>query len=129
MTTEVVNGIQRGDRAASLRKIIAYANQPKKYFVDGKYSDGKGCHCAVGVLFTPAQLRDIARRGMTQASVMILASAVGRKNIEFVTGMSLSELKELQEANDRLSGDRIRPAKTEIRMWAQTRLNSLEMGQ
>ena len=91
---------RRPSRQESLRKILAYADQPKRFFVDAKYSNGKGCKCAVGVLFSPAQLRDISKRGLQGVSVKMLAHQIGVENIEFVTGLTLPELEFLQDAND-----------------------------
>ena len=100
MTAQTINGFRRPTREESLNKILAYANDPKKYFVESAYSDGKGCRCAVGVLFSPAQLRDIWHRDLGEADVFSLAESIGTDNIEFVTGLKVAELMMLQECSD-----------------------------
>ena len=100
MTAQTINGFRRPTREESLNKILAYANDPKKYFVPDQYSDRKGCHCAVGVLFSPAQLRDISRRGLFDQDIGTVVESIGTDNIEFVTGLKVDELKMLQACND-----------------------------
>jgi putative SOS response-associated peptidase YedK len=63
--------------------------------------EAEGRNCAVGALFTTAQLNDIEERGMNAYGVGGLACYVGKKNLEAVTGFTLRELAEMQCMHDR----------------------------
>lgn len=56
--------------------------------------------CGVGILFNDAQIEDIKRRKLNGASVSVLATTIGRRNIETVTGMSVDDLRTLQSKHD-----------------------------
>jgi len=57
-------------------------------------------NCAVGCLFNPAQLKDIAERNMNGAGIRRVAQHIGENNIEAVTGMKVEELATLQQLHD-----------------------------
>lgn len=82
------------------------------------YSHGKR-RCAVGFLFTEAQIADIKARGLNlDTTVHLLAWYIGENNIVEVTGLSLVELANLQAAHDespeRLAGIKRERAKTSL---------------
>lgn len=95
-------------REQSLKKILAYAKNPKTRFASGYYTNGSGDYCAVGTLFSKEQIRDIISRRLNDSNIQELAymlsgtdkTRIGKKNIEAVTGLSLQELKVIQRAND-----------------------------
>lgn len=64
--------------------------------------EGVDKNCAVGCLFTQAQLDDIKARGLnSSAGVTRLVEVFGLKNIEHVTGLKLGALMEMQGMHDR----------------------------
>jgi len=60
----------------------------------------KGSYCAVGCLFTEAQLDDIRKVGLNNVAVDELAKYVGEENLKYMTGMTLDELSEMQRMHD-----------------------------
>lgn len=66
-----------------------------------RYGDKR---CAVGALFNNAQLDDIQKRRLNTMSIRVVASDIGRRNIETVTGFTLDELETIQDQHDRCSG-------------------------
>lgn len=63
-----------------------------------------GKRCAVGALFNKAQLDDIQKRDLNAVSIRAVASDIGHRNIETVTGFTLDELDMIQREHDRCSG-------------------------
>jgi hypothetical protein len=64
--------------------------------------EGVDKNCAVGCLFTQAQLDDIKARGLnSSAGVTRLANDIGLDNIEAVTGLKLADLMEMQGMHDK----------------------------
>jgi hypothetical protein len=60
-----------------------------------------GRYCGAGCLFTEAQLDDIYDRGLNgYTSIQTLSKKIGKKNIEYVTGLTLAELATLQMKHD-----------------------------
>lgn len=57
-------------------------------------------HCAVGALFSPAQLADLKTRGINSSGITEVISVIGKNNIETVTGMKSAELVKLQSLHD-----------------------------
>lgn len=108
-----VNRFVGPTREQSLKKILTYAKNPKTRFASGCYINGLGNYCAVGTLFSKAQIQDIISRRLNCADIEELAfiisgtdkTRIGKKNIEAVTGLTLQELRVIQRANDcRISG-------------------------
>lgn len=65
-----------------------------------KKSDGEYRYCAVGCLFNKVQLDDIALKGLNSVNIGVLAEHIGRKNVEYVTGLSLEDAKRIQKEHD-----------------------------
>lgn len=103
-----VNEFVGPTREQSLKKILAYAKNPKTRFASRYYTNGSGNHCAVGTLFSKEQIQDIISRRLNGADIEELAftvsgtdkTRIGKKNIEAVTGLTLRELTIIQRAND-----------------------------
>lgn len=66
--------------------------------------------CIVGSLFNQEQLNSLKRRKLNAEPISIVAERIGVKNIEFVTGLELYELKKLQGLHDDEAGNRIAKA-------------------
>ncbi len=62
--------------------------------------DGVVTHCGVGCLFTPSQIRSLKQRGLNSYSIDEVEEKIGTKNLETVTGLSMSELEEVQGMHD-----------------------------
>ncbi len=105
---KVINGVECRTREESLRHIIKRAKLKKIGPKTEREAAGSTCeyryasgnNCAVGSLFSKAQLMDIDARGENESAILYVADNIGRKNIEAVTGMSLKELESLQDIHD-----------------------------
>lgn len=108
----IINGVQCRTKIESLKHIIYQARAGK---IGPKFNKGdkpncnyqypSGNHCAVGCLFSEAQLKLITQEDEFQSSmneehIGSLAAAFGKKNIEAVTGMTVEELTAIQKAHD-----------------------------
>ena len=63
------------------------------------YAHG-GRNCAIGALFTQAQIKDIKECGLNHFSIQCVSETIGRKNLEAVTGFTLKELTVMQHLHD-----------------------------
>lgn len=104
----IINGVQCRTKIESLQHII---NEAKKGKIGPNpekddpvhscfYAYPSGNHCAVGCLFSEAQLKVIDQEDENESNVEALASTFGKKNIEAVTGMTIEELEALQKIHD-----------------------------
>lgn len=92
--------------------------------IDGKLgaADNKGfCvyehqnrFCGVGCLFSPEQIKDIRKRDTNALSITLLSNEIGRRNIEFVTGLTMSELRFIQNQHD-INSDSLKSPSLAIR--------------
>lgn len=62
--------------------------------------NGREIRCGVGALFNKKQLDNITARGLLDTDIEEVAFDIGQRNIEYVTGLSLEELLELQHLHD-----------------------------
>lgn len=107
-----INGVQCRTKVESLQHIIIQAKKgkigPKLEKGDKpncNYQYPSGNNCAVGCLFSEAQLKLIMEENeyqetMNEEHIASLAKTFGAKNIEAVTGMKLHELETIQKAHD-----------------------------
>ena len=65
------------------------------------YKDEEGNHCSVGCLFTTEQHQWIQTHGVNESSIFGLTQAVGRPNLEYVTGMDIDVLVKIRAFHDR----------------------------
>lgn len=101
---------------AQRTKLEAY-QQVRKAFLDGKlgamakeshtfgsafcvYRSENGLNCSVGCLFTAEQLDDICSRGLNSRTIGEVINKIGRRNIEYVTGLSEYDLAYMQSEHD-----------------------------
>lgn len=56
--------------------------------------------CGVGCLFSPAQISEIKKAKMNGRGINRLAEEFGQENIEAATGLTMSELFDLQRRHD-----------------------------
>lgn len=108
----IINGVKCRTREESLKHIIKQAKAEKigpngttentGHAHDCQYQYPSGNNCAVGALFSKRQLNQIKKQGMNGMSVAYLATSnlVGKRNLETVTGMKLSELEVIQKIHD-----------------------------
>jgi hypothetical protein len=64
------------------------------------YEDEEGNHCSVGCLFTTEQHQWIQTHGANESGIFGLMDAVGRHNLEYVTGMDIDVLVDIQVLHD-----------------------------
>lgn len=57
-------------------------------------------HCGVGCLFNDAQIRSIKSLGLNRDDIGEVSGHIGVKNLETVTGLSMSELQHIQNLHD-----------------------------
>jgi hypothetical protein len=109
----IINGVQCRTKIESLQHIIDQAKKGKigpnaekgDYRGSCQYTYRSGNHCAVGSLFSEAQLKVIDQEDENESNISILADVFGKKNIEAVTGMTISELRTLQATHDEAFGN------------------------
>jgi hypothetical protein len=97
-----MHGFPSPDKLSQLRKLKdLYQKDRLGAFtaVSCVYQNGQKT-CAVGALFNKAQLKDIRARGLNSAPIEHLVQAIGKKNIEAVTGFSIRELDKMQDEHD-----------------------------
>jgi len=110
---QIINGVSCRSKIESLQHII---EQAKKGTIGPNVSKGdpigscfyqypSGNNCAVGSLFSQAQLKQINNtddswHSYNEESIAGLALRFGKKNVETVTGMSVPELTRLQHTHD-----------------------------
>jgi hypothetical protein len=109
---QIINGVLCRSKIESLQHIIDQAKQgkigpniDKGDFPNCTYQYPSGNHCAVGSLFSQAQLEAITAENEwseshNEESVGNLAIVFGETNIETVTGMTIEELGTIQRAHD-----------------------------
>lgn len=104
----IINGIECRTKIESLQHILDQAKKGKigpnmkkgDRQLDCNYLYPSGNHCAVGCLFSEAQIQAIMDEDVNEAAVALIIDTFGRKNIEAVTGMTFEELKALQKIHD-----------------------------
>lgn len=109
----IINGVSCRSKIESLQHII---DQAKKRKIGPNVRKGdpstscyyqypSGNNCAIGSLFSEAQLKQINNgdewTDHNEESIKGLAQYFGRKNVETVTGMEIGELEILQNTHDR----------------------------
>lgn len=114
---EIVNGFVKPTREETYEKIFkaieAGKVMPLPSDINRKYPTTtclyeyeSGNRCIVGALFTQQQVDFIRAIGELESSIDSLESDIGTNNIEFVTGLCIDELVELQCAHD-ITADQI----------------------
>ena len=129
---KIINGVECRTREESLRHIARQAKLkkigPKRETEHGncQYLYESGNNCAVGSLFSPKQLEEIDAKAFNELSIGYLASEVGKKNIETVTGMKLKELELLQKIHDdTLANHSAQAARDGVRIYCEKELAKL----
>jgi len=109
----IINGVSCRSKIESLQHIIDQAKQGKigpnvnkGDKLDCAYQYKSGNNCAVGSLFSEAQLKEIncsadPWESHNEESVDALARIFGKNNIEAVTGMAIAELVTIQRVHDK----------------------------
>lgn len=103
---KIINGVKCRTRTESLKHIIKQAEAGKIGPIENDsqrlclYQYESGNNCAVGALFSKAQLKDLKAKCLGEMSIDYVSETIGKKNIEAVTGMSLKELQDLQSTHD-----------------------------
>lgn len=108
----IINGVQCRTKVESLKHIIEQAKKGKigpnvakgDYRGACQYTYASGNHCAVGSLLSKTQLKLIDKEDENESGVQVIADVFGKKNVEAVTGMTLSELRTLQNVHDEAFG-------------------------
>jgi hypothetical protein len=111
---QIINGVSCRSKIESLQHIIDQAKKGKigpnikkrDPSTSCFYQYPSGNHCAVGSLFSEAQLKQIkgddSWESHNEENIAGVAKRFGEKNIETVTGMSIDELKVLQNTHDKV---------------------------
>ena len=132
---KIINGTKCRTREESLRHIMRQAKANKigpeptdaTRFDNCLYEYESGNNCAVGCLFSKAQIKDLKKRSLNGMSIKYITDIVGQANIETVTGMSKKELGQLQELHDRtLEKFDVRTARERLIEHCQRELQELE---
>lgn len=117
----IINGVSCRSKIESLQHIIDQAKKgkigPNLDKGDPKnscfYQYPSGNNCAVGSLFSEAQLKQINTgdnwHGHNEESIAGLAKHFGEKNVETVTGMKIKDLQLLQNVHDKA-----------LQLWSRT---------
>lgn len=108
----IINGVQCRTKIESLKHIIEQANLgnigPNVAKGDCQaacqYTYESGNHCAVGSLFSEAQLKLIDEGNENNSNIQVIAETFGKNNVEAVTGMTVNELRTLQSVHDEAFG-------------------------
>jgi hypothetical protein len=110
---QIINGVSCRSKIESLQHIIDQAKKGKIGPNVSKRDPAMSCfyqypsgnHCAIGSLFSEAQLKQINKgdswEDHNEESIVGLARHFGKKNVETVTGMSVEELSILQNTHDK----------------------------
>jgi hypothetical protein len=131
---KIINGVECRTREESLRHIIKRAKLKKigpKTEAEAAgayccYLYESGNNCAVGSLFSPKQLEEIDAKAFNELSIGYLATEVGKRNIEEVTGMTLKELELLQKIHDdTLQNHTPQAARDGVRIYCEKELAKL----
>jgi hypothetical protein len=110
---QIINGVKCRSGRESLAHIIKQAKKGKiganadkgDSFGDCEYVYPSGNNCAVGSLFSKAQLKDIRKHHHNGANIGYVAAVhVGHKNLETVTGLKVSQLIHIQNIHDKYEG-------------------------
>jgi len=134
---QIINGVECRTREESLRHIIQQANLkkigPKREGEDGgcEYLYASGNNCAVGSLFSKTQLKSIDEAGYNESAIDYVAKDfLGKRNVETVTGMKVSELKMIQEIHDNtLQNHSPQAARDGVRIYCEQQLEKLQKSQ
>lgn len=134
--TYLVNGVECRTREESLRHIIRQAKLKRigpKTEREGalgqcQYRYASGNNCAVGSLFSKAQLKDIQAKHANDSGIDWLARReIGVRNIETVTGMKIEELTILQQIHDdTLQNHSPQAARDGVRIYCEKQLEKLQ---
>jgi hypothetical protein len=133
--TYLIKGIECRTREESLRHIAQQAKLKKigpktekdeTYGCEYEYPSGN--NCAVGSLFSKAQLKDIRAQHANGTSIGYLAKyQMGVRNIETVTGMKIEELEILQRIHDdTLNNHNPQAARDGVRIYCEKELEKLK---
>ena len=135
--TYLVNGIECRTRQESLIHIAQQAklkkigpkNEHEHGFCEYRYASGN--NCAVGALFSKAQLDQIDAWGCTSTSINQLALVnIGKRNVETITGMKLKELEIIQKIHDdTLQSHGAQEARDGVRIYCEKELEKLQAKQ
>lgn len=112
----ITNGIECRTAKESLQFVIEQAKAGKIGPTDQPcdadwqhtcaYIYPSGNHCAVGALFSKAQVEFIETGGNGETSIKYLAKiSIGERNVEAVTGLPVNTLQSLQTTHDRALGN------------------------
>ena len=120
----IINGIECRSKIESLQHILDQAKKgklgPNTEKGDGRgdcsYLYPSGNHCAVGCLFSEAQIQAIINEDVNESDVALIVDTFGRKNIEAVTGMTFEELRDLQTLHDHAFGSYLATREDSIAM-------------
>lgn len=132
--TYLVNGIECRTREESLKHIVQQAKLKKigpkteREACGCEYEYPSGNNCAVGSLFSKAQLKSIDEAAQNEVSIDYLAKDfIGRRNIETVTGMKLKELQIIQQIHDgTLQNHGPQQARDGVRIYCEQQLEKLQ---
>jgi len=110
---QIINGVKCRTGKESLEHIIKQAKKGKiganldkgDDYGSCEYVYPSGNNCAVGSLFSQAQLKDIRKHHHNGSNIgFVAATHVGHKNIETVTGLKVSQLMHIQNIHDKHEG-------------------------
>lgn len=110
---KIINGVKCRTGRESLEHIIKQANKGKiganvdkgDSYGDCEYVYPSGNNCAVGSLFSKAQLKDIRKRHHNGSNIgYVAAVCVGHDNLETVTGLTVGQLMHIQNIHDKYEG-------------------------
>jgi len=105
MESNVVLVTSHCDTLSNRQKLVKLGAKTSQDVGWCSYRYDSGNNCAVGCLFSDAQLKWITKRGLDHKLIEDVARAASQKNIEMVTGLSLSDLLYIQSKHDELLGD------------------------
>jgi hypothetical protein len=98
-----MHGIDSPSRLSQYQKLLRRFNKGLLGAMDDSgdciYKSGKQT-CGVGALFNAAQLKDIQKRDLNNTRIGSVATYIGQKNIEAVTGFTIEELELMQTMHD-----------------------------
>lgn len=112
-----MHGIDSPSRLSQYQKLLRRFNKGLLGAMDDSgdciYKSGKQT-CGVGALFNAAQLKDIQKRDLNNTRIGSVATYIGQKNIEAVTGFTIEELEQLQTMHD--------AAYNEFKKWLEMKI-------
>ena len=132
-----INGVTCRTARESLEHIIAHAKAGRIGPSDKRADDGhrhtclyeypSGNNCAVGVLFSKAQLEFIRKvEGENQMIGHLARKHIGERNLQAVTGLPMRSLEMLQRAHDDTLSQSPQMARLAVMKVAQNMLTALK---